>query len=69
MSQAMICHDADGRHILSLVDGTTCDYETVCIVSFVEEDREMKILEHKDFCDPEKRSAFYAGAAKGVAAP
>jgi hypothetical protein len=58
--------------IFCFVDGTTCDYDSVCILSFVEEDGEMKLLEIKDFCDPQMRSNFYACAAKvaakGVAA-
>jgi hypothetical protein len=53
--------------VFSFVNGTTCDYDTVVILSLVEEDGEIKVLELKDFCDPQKRSAFYAGAAKAAA--
>jgi hypothetical protein len=58
--------------VFSPDDSTKCEYDTVCIFSFVEEDGENKILEIKDFCDPQKRNAFYVeaekAAAKGVAA-
>ena len=59
-----------GTAVFTLVDGTICEYDTVCIVSLVEEDGEVKILECKDFSDPYKRGAFYAGVAKiaGVSA-
>jgi hypothetical protein len=53
--------------LFSLVDGTTCEYDTLLIFSLVEEDGETKLIEIKDFCDPEKRSAFYAGVAKAAA--
>jgi hypothetical protein len=53
--------------VFSPDDGTKCEYDTVCIFSFVEEDGEIKILELKDFCDPQKRSAFYVEAVKAAA--
>jgi hypothetical protein len=52
--------------VVSLVDGTTWDYESVVIISLVEEDGEMKLIEVKDFSDPQKRSGFYAGIAKAA---
>ena len=48
-------------------EGTTLDYDTVCIVSFVEEDGGLKVLGIKDFADPQKRGAFHATAAKALA--
>ena len=51
----------------SLTDGTTHEYDTVSIYTLVEEDGEIKVLESKDFADPQKRSAFYAGIAKAAA--
>jgi hypothetical protein len=53
--------------VISLVDGTTYDYETVVIISLVEEDGEIKLIGVKDFSDPQKRSGFYAGIAKAAA--
>jgi hypothetical protein len=55
------------KSLFYLVDGTTCEYDTLLILSLVEEDGEIKLLEIKDFCDPEKRSTFYSGAAKAAA--
>ena len=40
-------------------DGATFEYDSVAIITVVEEDGELKILEFKDFTDPEKRSNFY----------
>jgi hypothetical protein len=58
---------AQGTARCTLIDGTTQDYDSVLILSLVEEDGDIKILELKDFTDPQKRSAFYAGIAKVVA--
>ena len=44
--------------------GTTVDYDTVGIFSFAEEDGRLKILEVKNFCDPEKHNNLHATAAK-----
>lgn len=41
------------------IDGTTFEYDSVAIITFVEEDGEPKILEFKDFPDPEQRINFY----------
>lgn len=51
----------------TLIDGVTYDYDGVGIISLVEEDGEIKILECKEFCDPHKRINFYTGVAKAVA--
>jgi len=53
--------------VVTLIDGTKYEYDTVCINSLVEEDGELKILECKDFADSHKRAAFYAGIAKFAA--
>jgi len=39
--------------------GTTFEYDSLTIFSFVKEDGELKVLEFKDFADTEKRSNFY----------
>jgi len=49
---------------ITLIDGTTYDYDTLAILSLVEEDGEIKIVNSKEFSDPHKRGAFYAGIAK-----
>ena len=48
-------------------EGTTHEYDSLCIVSFVEEDGRLKISSLKDFADPHKRGAFHAVAAKVLA--
>jgi hypothetical protein len=41
---------------------TKLDYDTLGVISFTEEDGELKILEVKNFADPEKVRAMYAAA-------
>ena len=53
--------------VASMIDGTTHEYDSVSIFTLVEEDGETKVLESKDFADPHKRSAFYAGISKAAA--
>lgn len=43
----------------TLPDGTTLDYDSLTIITLVEEDGKLKILEFKDFSDPEKRRNFH----------
>ena len=50
----------------STIEGTTLDYDTVCIASFVEEDGKLKLRDLKDFADPHKRGAFHVAAAKSL---
>ena len=52
--------------LVILIDGTTYDYDSLTLISLVEEGPggEIKILNCKDFSDPHKRGAFYAGIAK-----
>lgn len=40
-------------------DGAIIEYDSLSIITFVEEDGELKVLEFKDFADPEKRSCFH----------
>ena len=47
--------------------GATLPYDTVAIISLVEEDGELKVLSIKNFPDPQKRNAWAAGAAKAAA--
>ena len=47
--------------------GATIQYDTVFIISLVEEDGELKILNVKDFPDPQRHSAFIAAATKAAA--
>ena len=46
-------------------DGVTAEYESLTILTLVEEDGEIKVLEHKEFTDPEKRGNFHKALAKG----
>lgn len=45
--------------------GATFEYDSVAILTLVEEDEELKVLEFKDFTDPEKRSNFYKNLSPG----
>jgi len=45
-------------------DGTVFNYDAVLIFTFVEEDGKLKILDLKDFSDPEKRQAFHNEASR-----
>jgi len=47
--------------------GATFPYDTIAIVTLVEEDGELKTLHCKDFGDPQKRSACLVGIANAVA--
>ena len=53
--------------MITTVDGTTIDYDSLTILSFVEEDGELKVLECKDFSDPQKRTNLHVWAAKALA--
>lgn len=53
--------------VFTTIDGSTIDYDCVLILSFVEEDGELKVLEGKDFSDPEMRRACYTQIAKLMA--
>ena len=54
--------------VWSTPDGNTVDYDSLSILSFAEEDGQLKVIDMKDFTDPEKRSAYHAAAAKALAA-
>ena len=51
----------------STVDGTQLDYDSVAIVTLVEEDGQLKIANFKDFAVPEKRNKIHSWAAKTLA--
>ena len=53
--------------IFTTIDGTTIDYDSLVIISFIEEDGQLKLLEMKDFSDPQKRSVLHATAKKTAA--
>ena len=53
--------------ICTTVDDTTLEYDSVIINTLVEEDGELKILENKDFSDPEKRGNLHSLATKALA--
>ena len=40
-------------------DGTTVEYDSVAIITLVEEDGEIKVREFKDITDAEKRTRFF----------
>jgi len=48
-------------------DGTTVDYDSLFILSFINEDGELKVLEAKLFPDTEKRGKFHAEVTKLLA--
>ena len=52
--------------MFTTIGGVTLDCDSVFIISFVEEDGELKLLEIKDFSDNEKRKAFHDEIAKPV---
>jgi hypothetical protein len=56
-----------GTRVISAAFGGTFAYDTITILTLVEEDGELKVLQCKDFSDPEKRMAFYAGMANAAA--
>lgn len=51
----------------STVLGDTFPYDSVTILTFVEEDGQLKILHCKNVADSQQRNAFIAGIAKAVA--
>jgi len=46
------------------IGDTKIDYDTVCILTFTEEDGELKILGAKNFADPQKIGAVYTAVAQ-----
>ena len=49
------------------IESTTLDYDSLAILTIVEEDGQLKIVDYKDFCDPEKRSKLYSWVAQTLA--
>lgn len=50
--------------VSSTVEGNTLEYNSLCILTLVEEDGELRIDDFKDFSDPEKRGKFHTWVAK-----
>ena len=53
-----MCHTPDGDKI---------EYDSLCIITVIEEDGELKVNSFKDFSDPEKRANVHGWAAKAFA--
>ena len=53
--------------MVTTVFGEVLPYHSVAIVTLAEEDGELKVLDCKDFTDPQKRSAAMAGILKAAA--
>lgn len=53
--------------VCSTADGTVINYDAVDILSFIEEDGELRVVDIKDFSDPEKRNALHSEASKALA--
>ena len=49
------------------VDGNKLDYGSLTILTIGEEDGELKVLESKDFLDPEKHGKLHGWVAKAQA--
>ena len=45
--------------------GAAFEYDSVSILTLAEEDGELKVLEFKDFTDPEKRANLYKVLSEG----
>jgi hypothetical protein len=45
--------------LFTLANGTVIDYDSVGIVTLVEEDGRIKVREFKDITNPEKRDKFF----------
>ena len=53
--------------VCSTADGTVINYDAVDILSFIEEDGELRVVDIKDFSDPEKHNALHSEASKALA--
>jgi hypothetical protein len=51
--------------LLTPPDSATLEYDSVTIISLVEEDGELKVLGLKDFADSEKRVKVYEATHPG----
>ena len=54
-------------YLCSTIDGAELDYDSVAIITLVEEVGELKLASFKDFSDPEKRDRVHGWAAKVLA--
>jgi hypothetical protein len=62
------CNPIQAKSICHTTDGETLDYDTLMVITLIEEDGEPKIVNFKDFSDPEKRSKLHAWIAKNLTA-
>jgi len=65
--------EAPGKVVLHLTatshtaDGQKLDYDSLSVLTLIEENGELKIADIKDFSDPEKRGNIHGWAAKALA--
>jgi hypothetical protein len=67
-SQIVTLTMAQGTAVCSAY-GTTFDVESACIISFIEEDGELKVLRAKEFSNPQPHSSFRNAKAAAEGAP
>ena len=53
--------------MLYTVDGAKLDYDSLVILTLVEEGGDLKIAKFQDFSDPEKRDNLHSWVAKTLA--
>ena len=53
--------------VLHPAEGDKLEYDSLCVFTLVEENGGLKVSDHKDFSDPEKRANLHAWAAKVLA--
>jgi hypothetical protein len=53
--------------VLHTIEGTILEYDILALLTIVEEDGQLKVINYKDFCDPEKRSNLHGWVARTLA--
>ena len=53
--------------MLHTIESTILEYDLLAILTIVEEDGQLKVVDYKDFCDPEKRSKLHSWVAQTLA--
>ena len=53
--------------VLHTIENTILEYDLLAIFTIVEEDGRLKIVDYKDFCDPEKRNNLHSWAGQTLA--
>lgn len=53
--------------VFSTVDGANLDYDSLIILTLVEEGGELKVAKFQDFSNPEKRGNVHVWVAKALA--